>query len=127
MTGADGGYDCSALGQPDTELGPTHVFVRADHVPDRTTSAYTKAWAVAPDLAVEVASPSQWQPEMAAKVARYLAAGVRLVWVIWPRWEQVDTWRPGDLAPSATLIVGDTLDGEAVLPGFSYPVARLFA
>ena len=127
LTGADGGYNFSALGQPDTELGPDVAFVRSDKVPERGTPAHTRAWAVAPDLAVEVASPSQWRPEMAAKVGRYLAAGVRLVWVVWPRWEQVDVWHPGDLAPSATLAAGDALDGEDVVPGFSYPVARLFS
>jgi len=51
----------------------------------------------------------------------------RLVWVVWPRYHQVDIWRPGDdIEPSATLGVEDTLDGEDVLAGFTYPIARLF-
>lgn len=37
-----------------------------------------------PDLAVEVASPDQYRPEMAAKARIYLDAGVPLVWVVWP-------------------------------------------
>jgi hypothetical protein len=48
-----------------------------------------------------------------------------LVWIIYPRWLQVDVWHPGDTAP-VTLTVGDLLDGETVVPGFTYPVARLF-
>jgi len=64
---------------------------------------------------------------MGTKAQRYLDAGVRLVWVVWPRWQQVDVWRPGDTRPSATSSVGDTLDGLDVVPGFTYPVAKLFA
>ncbi len=82
---------------------------------------------MAPDLAVEIPSPDQYRPEMAEKARLYLAVGVRLVWVIWPRWRQVGVWRPGAAAPVATLDTTGTLDGLDVLPGFTYPVARLFA
>ena len=126
VTGADGGYDFSALGQPDTELGPDVAFVRADRVPDRGSATYAKAWPLAPDLAVEVASPNQHRPEMAAKAGRYLAAGVRLVWVIWPRYRQVDVWRAQDIQPSTTLGLEDELDGLDVLPGFTLPLTHLF-
>ena len=80
---------------------------------------------MAPDLVVEVASPDQSRPELADKVRRYLSAGVRLVWVVWPRYRRVDVWRIGAPAPS-TLAAGDDLDGGDVVPGFAYPVARLF-
>jgi Uma2 family endonuclease len=86
----------------------------------------------APDLAVEVASPSQDAADMAAKVQIYLRGGTRLVWVVWPEREVVDVWRPGDLRPeagtmhpSATLGPSDGLDGEDVVPGFRAPLARL--
>ena len=62
---------------------------------------------------------------MAGKAREYLNAGTRLVWVIWPRRRQVDVWRTGDDEPTA-LTVEDRLDGEDVVPGFSYPVAELF-
>src|SRR5919201_4145444 len=81
----------------------------------------------APDLAVEVATPSQRTGDLAAKVALYLAGGTRLVWVVWPDRQQVDVWHPGDIGPSATLGVSDTLDGEDVIPGFIHPVADIFA
>ena len=55
----------------------------------------------------------------------YLEAGTRLVWVIWPRWQEVNLWRVGDDTPT-TLTVADELDGEDVVPGFTYPVADLF-
>lgn len=89
----------------------------------------------APELAVEVASPSQGAEEMASKVARYLHGGTRLVWVVWPHAQAVDVWHPGDLRPrpedmrpSRTLRAadGETLDGEDVVPGFTHPVADIF-
>jgi Uma2 family endonuclease len=123
ITGGDGGYVLS----PGTVLAPDVAFVRAEHVLPRTSPDYEKAWPVAPDLVAEVASPNQHRPEMAAKVQRYLAAGVRLVWVVWPRRRQVDVSRPGDTEPRRTLGIGDTLDGLDVVPGFTYSLEQLFA
>jgi len=60
------------------------------------------------------------------KARRYLRGGTGLVWVVWPQEETVDVWRPGDVTPSSTLTVADGLNGESVVPGFTYPVARLF-
>ena len=82
----------------------------------------------APDLAVEVASPSQDADDLAVKARTYLHGGTRLVWVVWPRSGHIDVWRPGNLAaPATTLHAGDTLDGEDVIPGFRHPVAAVFA
>jgi Uma2 family endonuclease len=73
-----------------------------------------------------VVSPSQFQPEMAAKAREWLARGCRLVWVVWPDRQAVDEWLPGDQEPHRTLRPGDNLDGGDVMPGFRYPVAKLF-
>jgi Uma2 family endonuclease len=128
VTGADGEFDLTQPGDAaETGLAPDVAFVRTEQVPPPGTPEYTRAWHVAPDLAVEVASPNQYRPGMAAKAKRYLAAGVRLVWVVWPKYRQVDVWRAGEDQPGTTLNLGDTLDGLDVLPGFSYPLARLFA
>ena len=82
----------------------------------------------APDLAVEVASPSQDASDMAAKARTYLQGGTSLVWVLWPQSAHIDVWRTGQLtAPAATLHSGDLLDGEDVVPGFTHPVAAVFA
>ena len=122
VTGADGEFD---LGHG-TALAPDVAFVRAERVPPPTSPIYEKAWPLAPDLAVEVASPNQHRPAMARKAQHYLNAGTRLVWVVWPKRKEVDVWRPGDIKPSATLSVGDVLDGLDILPGFTYPLERLF-
>ncbi len=47
------------------------------------------------------------------------------MWVVWPRYKRVDVWHPGDETPKA-LGVDDVLDGEDVVPGFTYPIGRLF-
>lgn len=131
VTGADGTYNLTQPGDPaETGLVPDVAFVRREHVPRRTSPVYAQAWHVAPDLVVEVASPNQYRPDMKDKAQRYLTAGVRMVWVIWPKSRQVDVWRAGAQgAPQvfATLKSGDALDGLDVLPGFSHPVADLFA
>jgi len=128
VTGSDGTYDLTQPGDTgETALVPDVAFVRAEHVPSPTSSEYARGWKLAPDLVEEVVSPSQYRPEMAAKARLYLERGVRLVWVIWPKPQQVDVWRQGSDAPVAALSMGDTLDGLDVVPGFSYPLTELFA
>jgi len=125
VTGEQGGYRLDPAHPRDTELGPDYAFVRADRLPPRTSPEYSKAWQLALDLAIEVVSENQFAPGMAAKARTYLSFGTRLVWVIWPRYKRVDVWRPSDETPTP-LGVDDTLDAEDVVPGFTYPIARLF-
>jgi len=125
VTGEQGGYRLDPAHPRDTEVAPDVGFVRAERVPAPESSDYYKAWPLAPDLAVEVASENQFAPGMAAKAQTYLAFGTRLVWVIWPRYRRIDVWRLGDDTPTP-LGVDDTLSGEDVVPGFTYPIARLF-
>lgn len=80
---------------------------------------------LAPDLAVEVLWPSDRMADALAKVAMYLEAGMRLVWLVAPDLRTITIFGP-DAAPM-TQHVGDTLTGGDVLPGFSMPVARLLA
>ena len=122
VTGEQGGYRLA----PRTDLAPDVGFMRAERLPPLDAPASDGLLVGAPDLAVEVASPTQYRPKMAAKAQRYLAAGTQLVWVIWPKRQEVDVWRPGDRQPSATLTIADTLDGLDVVPGFTLPVAEIF-
>jgi Uma2 family endonuclease len=72
-----------------------------------------------------VLSPSDRMVDALSKVAMYLQAGVRLVWLIDPDSTTITVFRP-DAAPR-TMGSGDTLDGGDVLPGFGVPVAEIFA
>jgi Uma2 family endonuclease len=103
-------------------LGPERVA----QLPARGSVARSRYVNVLPHLAIEVASPDQHRPEMAAKARLYLESGVQAVWVVWSRYQQIDVWRAGDEQPTSTLGVDDTLSGEDVLPGFTLPLAQLF-
>lgn len=126
VTGEQGGYRLDPAHPRDTEVAPDIGFIRADRLPPLESPEYDKAPLLAPDLAVEVASENQHSPGMAAKAKLYLTFGAHLVWVVWPRHKRVDVWRPGDEFPTE-LGVNDLLDGEDVVPGFTYPIARLFS
>jgi len=80
---------------------------------------------VAPDLAVEVLSPEDSPREVLDKVGEYLAAGVRLVWVIDPRASRAVRYR--SLSDVREIAPDGTLDGEEVLPGFRCPLAELLS
>jgi Uma2 family endonuclease len=82
---------------------------------------------LAPDLAVEVVSSSD-KYSAHEKAQRYLALGVKLVWVVYPERDSIEVYTPAEEAGAVlirTLRRGDTLTGGAVLPGFSTPVARV--
>jgi len=129
VTGADGTFDLTRPGDTtDTALIPDVAFVKAGRLPAMNTPAAATYGKLAPELAVEVASPSQSHREMNAKAELYLQRGVRMVWVIWPDAQAVDVWRPtSPAAPTTTLTVNDMLDGFDVVPGFTVPVADLFS
>ena len=106
---------------PDTVRGPDVSYVsrgRLRHFDDATF------FSGAPDLAVEILSPSNRPGEMHAKVADYLAAGARMVWVIDPEMRTVTTYR--SLLSPRTLQSGEALDGEDVLPDLSIPIDTIF-
>ncbi len=121
-TGADGVYRFPGA---ETGLIPDVGFYLAER--DALAVDDTKPIPFAPDLAVEVASPSQSRADMVAKARVYLRAGTRLVWVIWPRSGHIDIWHQDTpTGPVSVLTVGGILDGEDVIPGFSYSVDDLF-
>ena len=79
---------------------------------------------LAPDLAVEVKSPGNSNPEMAAKAMMWLSYGSKEVWVADPETTTITVFRP-NLTPF-TLTEDHTLDGGDLLPCFTTPVWRLF-
>jgi Uma2 family endonuclease len=121
------GYD---LTPANADKGPTLVpdlaFVsrgRAEQV--REARKHKRYMHLAPDLAVEVVSPSQaTSAEMEERAQRWLKGGTQLVWNIWPDPERVDVW-PAD-GEMQTLKAPARLSGGDVIPGFALPVADLF-
>ncbi len=78
-----------------------------------------------PDLAVEVLSASNTSAEIDRKCREYFEAGVRLVWLVDPDARKVTVLE--GLDRSSTLSGDASLDGGAVLPGFTLALAELFA
>ena len=107
---------------PDTVLGSDIAFVRAQRVPPGGVPK--KHWPIAPDIAVEIVSPGDRAGELDRKVASYLQARVRLVWVLYPDKQQVVVHSPNEA--KRTLAHGDVLEGADVLPEFSCPVRELW-
>jgi Uma2 family endonuclease len=99
---------------PDTVRAPDIAFIRRDRVPDPEPSGYPD---LAPDLAVEVLSPSNRPGEVLAKVADWLTSGTSLVWVIDPERRQARVYRQD--GTEAVVVGGEALRGEDLLPGFS--------
>ncbi len=85
----------------------------------------TGFWAIAPDLVAEVVSPNDRMTEIQDKVTDYLAAGVRLVWVVDPKIETVTVYQ--SLKQVKVLVAEDVLEGEGVLPGFKLALKKLFS
>jgi Uma2 family endonuclease len=130
VTLPDAGFRFGVSSGPDTVLSPDIALIGAEKVrqlPAPDSPEYERFLAVIPDLVIEVAAPDQYRPEMIKKAQLYLELGVPLVWIIWPKSKQVDVWSPGSDVPMSTLDAGDMLDGLNILPGFTYPVADLFA
>jgi Uma2 family endonuclease len=107
---------------PDTVLAPDVSFVRQTRVPYGI--ALDAFFDGAPDLAVEVMSPSNSMPELRRKALIYLNAGASLVWIIRPQDRTGLVLR----ADGTTSIVpsNGSLDGEDVVPGFCCALMSLF-
>jgi Uma2 family endonuclease len=105
---------------PDTVRAPDIAFVRAARLPGPERGYFPGA----PDLAVEVLSPDDRPGYVRDKVAEWLEAGARAVWVVDPREQTVAVHEPGR-APSV-LGEADTVRGGDVLPGFALAVRDIF-
>ena len=78
---------------------------------------------VAPDLAVEVISPSNEAADIHCKIRQLLAAGTTLVWIVYPSTRTVEVHSHSG---ATTLEGDDNLSGGDVLPGFEVPVREIF-
>jgi Uma2 family endonuclease len=107
---------------PDTVRAPDVAFIHKDHLPEKEPEE--AFWPGAPDLAVEVLSPSDTLGEVDHKVKAWLDAGASMVWVVSPEWRSVTVYRSA--TKISTLTNNDDLDGQEVVPGFRCPVRQIF-
>jgi Uma2 family endonuclease len=119
------------VGAPDTIM---RLQPGQDRLPDVSFTAWAslpsddahmqRVGRYAPDLAVEILSPGNTRREIERKRAEYFAAGTQLVWIIDPDARTVAVYT--DPTTHTLLTAAGTLDGGAVLPGFTLPLADLF-
>lgn len=107
---------------PDTVRAPDASFVTRERID--ATGIPAGYWPGAPDLAIEVISPSDRGPQVTAKALDWLAAGARAVVVLDPANRTGEVHRP-DSAVEALAAV-DTLHLDDVVAGFAVPLADLF-
>jgi Uma2 family endonuclease len=105
----------------DTVRAPDLSFVRASRRDSIRSKGFAKG---APDLAVEIISPSDSIRQLMRKVKQYFAAGTHTVWIVYPDEQEVqvleatgtDRWLKGD----------DPIEAPELLPGFSVPISQFF-
>ena len=107
---------------PDSVVMPDVSFIRLDRMPpDSELDRFAR---IAPDVALEVLSPSNSRREIEEKLAIYRTAGVALIWVADPIAKTIEAYSPAGFI--RIYHAGDDLDGGDVLPGFLVPVAAFF-
>lgn len=105
---------------PDTVRAGDVACIANARLLDRDTHGYAE---IAPDLVVEVLSPDSRPGELLAKVADWLNAGCRLVWILDPMRQTGRVYRADGTA--SLLEADDAFDGEDVLPGFSCTIREV--
>jgi Uma2 family endonuclease len=101
--------------------GPDVSFVASRRLPKgRAPKGFFEG---APDLAVEILSPSDRRRKTLDKVGEYLQAGTRLLWLIDPERRTATVYR--SLSDVRSIGADGTLDGEDVLVGFRCPLAEI--
>lgn len=119
MVAVEGGF--LLLRNPDTVRGPDVAYIRRERLVGKR---WGKFWEGAPDLAVEIVSPSNTLKDIQEKIQEYLQAGARLVWVVRPRSRSVVAHYPD--GRTRVYRGDDILDGGDVLPGFTRPLREIF-
>jgi Uma2 family endonuclease len=107
--------------KPDTVRAPDVAFVSSARLPKPLPKGYMD---LAPDLVVEVVSPSDDADDMQLKIKEWLDAGARMVCYVYPSSRQVVIYR--SLRDVRVLTDADTLLGDDILPDFSLPVNEIF-
>lgn len=107
---------------PDTVRAPDVAFIRKERMPaDGLPDEFLR---VAPDLVVEVVSPSDRFSATVEKIEAYLRAGVRTAWIVDPRTRTIHVYRKD--RPAEVLRASDTLREEELLPGWTLPLEKVF-
>ena len=116
---AEAGYKLSE--DPATWIQPDVPFLRKERIQATAPDGYFLG---APELAIEIVSPSESARDLERKVDALLAAGGQAVWVVYPASRKVRVFL-GD-GTSFSRGIHDKLSAPELLPGWELPVAKLF-
>ena len=106
---------------PDTVRAADAAFIAKNRLPESPSDGYLE---IVPDLIVEVVSPYDRPREILEKINECLEAGVKCIWVVYPKSRQVYVYKSDS---SVEILSGeDTLIGDDVIPGFQCPVTEFF-
>jgi Uma2 family endonuclease len=113
----------------DFDLAPGYIFqpdiafISKERLPE-----IPKKFMIAPDLAAEIASPSNTTDQLIYKAETYIRFGTRIVWLIYPDTQAVHVYRPAEAGSLNVrrLTADDMLDGGDVLPELKISVKKIF-
>ncbi len=106
---------------PDVVRSPDIAFLRMEKIRAIPEEGFIEA---APDLAIEVVSPSESATFLDRKIRQYLEAGTQVVWVVHRKTHEVHVFEAG--GTSRFLTGQESLEASDLLPGFSVAVKGLF-
>lgn len=106
---------------PDRVRAADIAFISREQLPERPQGFLD----VAPELIVEVISPTDRWQDIHEKIEEYFAIGVEQVWIVEPSSRTVRLYQSA--TEMRKLVESDTLTGEGMLAGFTLPVAEIFA
>lgn len=115
VTGADGGYQVGSQ-----RYMPDVGFTRRSRATGERKSGF---FTYAPDLAIEMLSPTDLPRHIRLKIANYLSAGTT-VWLVDPQTHTVEVYKTGQDAQ--LFSEADTLTDDVLLPDFALPLAPVW-
>jgi Uma2 family endonuclease len=115
----EAGYKLSEA--PPTWIQPDASFLKMERIRETEGDGYFTG---APELAVEVVSPSETARDLQRKIGLLLAGGSQVVWVVYPETQTVTVHLPD--GTSSTRTIGDSLSLPQLLEGWELPVSALF-
>jgi Uma2 family endonuclease len=116
------GLAMESLVEMGAEVSKRDVFVTDVSLVKLERCSDERIFRGAPELAIEVVSPSDTTKGLKAKVDTYLQGGSSTVWVVFPESCSVTIYS-GD---SIRELKGDQTIEDPVFPGFSTPVSAFF-
>jgi len=124
VVGGEFGIRFALPDDPDQVRGLDVGYLSPEQVARHEAFGSEEYFPEAPILVAEVISPSESANYINEKVTDFLAGGAEVVWLLYPRTQVIQIYRPN--RTMHTLTSAEQIDGGDLLPGLSIAVASLF-